>query len=62
MPSPGLADQNMAQFAIAWVLRLQGMTSALIGASSVKQLEENVAALDRLGFFRRRNWKRSKRY
>ena len=42
--------QNMAQFAIAWVLRLQGMTSALIGASSVKQLEENVAALDRLDF------------
>jgi L-glyceraldehyde 3-phosphate reductase len=42
--------QNMAQLAIAWVLRLQGMTSALIGASSVKQLEENVAALDRLDF------------
>jgi L-glyceraldehyde 3-phosphate reductase len=43
-------NQNMAQLAIAWVLRLQGMTSALIGASSVKQLEENVAALDRLDF------------
>ena len=42
--------QNMAQLAIAWVLRLQGMTSALIGASSVKQLEENVSALDRLDF------------
>lgn len=43
-------NQNMAQLAIAWVLRLHGMTSALIGASSVKQLEENVAALDRLDF------------
>ena len=42
--------QNMAQLAIAWVLRLQGMTSALIGASSVRQLEENVAALDTLSF------------
>jgi len=42
--------QNMAQLAIAWVLRLQGMTSALIGASSVRQLEENVSALDHQDF------------
>lgn len=42
--------QNMAQLAIAWVLRLQGMTSALIGASSVRQLEENVAALENIEF------------
>jgi len=36
--------------AIAWILRHQGVTSALIGASSVEQLEANVAALDRLDF------------
>ncbi|GGU36144.1 L-glyceraldehyde 3-phosphate reductase [Streptomyces violascens] len=37
--------QSLAQLALAWVLRDPRMTSALIGASSVKQLEENVAAL-----------------
>lgn len=37
--------QSLAQLAISWVLRDERMTSALIGASSVKQLEENVAAL-----------------
>ncbi|MFD3439157.1 L-glyceraldehyde 3-phosphate reductase [Streptomyces sp. NPDC058685] len=37
--------QSLAQLAISWVLRDPRMTSALIGASSVKQLEENVAAL-----------------
>jgi L-glyceraldehyde 3-phosphate reductase len=42
--------QTLAQMALAWVLRDQRVTSALIGASSVAQLEENVAALDRLGF------------
>jgi L-glyceraldehyde 3-phosphate reductase len=36
--------------ALAWTLRDPRVTSALIGASSVAQLEENVAALDRLGF------------
>ena len=36
--------------ALAWVLRDERVTSALIGASSVAQLEDNVAALDRLGF------------
>lgn len=36
--------QTLAQLAIAWVLRPGGMTSALIGASSVAQLEANVAA------------------
>jgi L-glyceraldehyde 3-phosphate reductase len=39
--------QTLAQLAIAWVLRDERMTSALIGASSVSQLEQNVAALDR---------------
>jgi len=43
-------DQSLAQMAIAWVLRDDRVTSALIGASSVEQLEANVAALDRLGF------------
>jgi L-glyceraldehyde 3-phosphate reductase len=36
--------------AIAWTLRDPRVTSALIGASSVGQLEENVAALDNLDF------------
>ena len=40
--------QSLAQLAIVWVLRHESMTSALIGASRVSQLEENVAALDRL--------------
>jgi len=42
--------QTLAQMALAWTLRDPRVTSALIGASSVAQLEENVAALDRLGF------------
>ncbi|MBO0918021.1 L-glyceraldehyde 3-phosphate reductase [Streptomyces laculatispora] len=37
--------QSLAQLALNWVLRDSRMTSALIGASSVEQLEENVAAL-----------------
>ncbi|MFD5557745.1 L-glyceraldehyde 3-phosphate reductase [Streptomyces sp. NPDC127068] len=44
----GIAErrgQSLAQLALAWVLRDERMTSALIGASSVRQLEENVAAL-----------------
>ena len=36
--------------ALAWTLRDPRVTSTLIGASSVEQLEENVAALDRLDF------------
>ncbi len=42
--------QTLAQLAIAWVLRDPRITSALVGASSVEQLEQNVAALDRLDF------------
>ncbi|HEX2619886.1 MAG TPA: L-glyceraldehyde 3-phosphate reductase [Phototrophicaceae bacterium] len=42
--------QTLAQMAIAWVLRHPGMTSALIGASSVKQIDDNVAALKNLPF------------
>jgi L-glyceraldehyde 3-phosphate reductase len=37
--------QTLAQLALSWVLRHDGVTSALIGASSVPQLEQNVAAL-----------------
>jgi L-glyceraldehyde 3-phosphate reductase len=42
--------QSLAQMAIAWALRDERVTSALIGASSVEQLEQNVAALDNLEF------------
>jgi L-glyceraldehyde 3-phosphate reductase len=42
--------QTLAQMALAWTLRLPAITSALIGASSVRQIEENVAALDNLEF------------
>ncbi|HXD54635.1 MAG TPA: aldo/keto reductase, partial [Solirubrobacteraceae bacterium] len=40
--------QSLAQLAIAWVLREERVTSALLGASSVAQLEQNVAALEHL--------------
>jgi L-glyceraldehyde 3-phosphate reductase len=42
--------QTLAQMAIAWVLRHPGMTSALIGASKVSQIEDCVGALDCLEF------------
>jgi len=42
--------QSLAQLALAWVLRDPRITSALIGVSSVEQLENNIAALDRLDF------------
>jgi L-glyceraldehyde 3-phosphate reductase len=42
--------QSMAQMAIAWVLRHPNMTSALIGASRVSQIEEIVATLNNLTF------------
>src|SRR5437762_1791672 len=40
--------QTLAQLALAWTLRDPRVTSALIGASSVSQLEANVAALDKV--------------
>ena len=43
-------DQSLAQMAIAWMLRDARVTSALIGASSVGQLEDNVDALAQLEF------------
>ena len=42
--------QTLAQMALAWVLRDPRVTSTLIGASSVAQLEDNVAATQRLDF------------
>ncbi len=42
--------QSLAQMAVAWTLRDPRVTSALIGASGVAQLEANVSALDRLDF------------
>ena len=42
--------QTLAQMAIAWVLRDTRMTSALIGASRVSQIEDAVKALDNLAF------------
>ncbi len=42
--------QSLAQMALAWALRDERMTSLVIGASSVHQLEQNVAALDNLAF------------
>lgn len=42
--------QSLAQMALAWVLRGEKVTSALIGASKVSQIEENVKALDNLHF------------
>jgi L-glyceraldehyde 3-phosphate reductase len=43
-------DQSLAQMALAWTLRDPRMTSTLLGASSVAQLEANVAAIERLDF------------
>jgi L-glyceraldehyde 3-phosphate reductase len=43
-------SQSLAQMALAWTLRDARMTSALIGASKVSQIEENVAALAKLDF------------
>jgi len=46
----GRRGQSLAQMALAWVLRDPRVTSALIGASRVAQIEENAAALERLAF------------
>jgi L-glyceraldehyde 3-phosphate reductase len=46
----GRRGQSLAQMAIAWTLRDSRVTSALVGASRVAQLEENVGALARLEF------------
>ena len=43
-------DQTLAQMALTWVLRQPAVTTVLIGASSVKQIEENVACVSAAGF------------
>jgi L-glyceraldehyde 3-phosphate reductase len=45
-----LREQSMAQMALAWVLRNKQMTSVLIGASRVSQIEDCVGALQHLDF------------
>jgi L-glyceraldehyde 3-phosphate reductase len=42
--------QSLAQMALAWVLRNESVTSALVGASRVEQLEDSIKALDNLSF------------
>jgi L-glyceraldehyde 3-phosphate reductase len=42
--------QSLAQMVLAWALRHKGMTSVLVGASQVSQIEDNVAALANLHF------------
>ena len=42
--------QSITQLALAWVLRDKTVTSALIGASSIEQIEENVKTFDKLDF------------
>ena len=42
--------QSLAQMAIAWTLRDPRVTSALVGASSVEQLDDSLGALDNLDF------------
>jgi L-glyceraldehyde 3-phosphate reductase len=42
--------QSLAQMALAWLARDERVSSVLIGASSVRQLEHNIAALDKLDF------------
>ena len=46
----GRRGQMLSQMALSWVLRDPRVTSAIIGVSSVRQLDENLAALDKLEF------------
>ncbi len=43
-------NQSLAQMAVAWLLKDERVTSVLVGVSKVKQLEDNIAALDHLEF------------
>ena len=45
-----MRGQSMAQLALAWVLRMPAVTSALVGASRVSQVEDSLAALNHLDF------------
>ena len=46
----GRRGQSLAQMALAWLARDERVSSVLIGASSVKQLEQNIASMDNLEF------------
>ncbi len=46
----GQRGQTLAEMAVAWVLRDPRVTSALVGASKVSQVEDNVGALKNLKF------------
>jgi L-glyceraldehyde 3-phosphate reductase len=46
----GRRGQSLAQMALAWIARDERVSSVLVGASSVRQLEQNIAALDNLDF------------
>jgi L-glyceraldehyde 3-phosphate reductase len=46
----GRREQSVAQMALAWTVRDPRVTSTLVGASSLGQLEQNVAMIDRLEF------------
>ncbi len=45
-------EQSLAQMALAWILQKKEISSVLIGVSSVKQLEDNVASVNKLDFSR----------
>ena len=42
--------QTLAQMALAWVLKDERVTSVIVGASSVKQLEDNIHTINNLSF------------
>jgi L-glyceraldehyde 3-phosphate reductase len=42
--------QSLAQMAISWLLKDKGVTSVLVGVSSVEQLHNNLASLQKLSF------------
>ena len=43
-------EQTLAQMSLSWVLRHKGVSSALMGASSVEQIRENLQAVKNLEF------------
>ncbi len=43
-------NQSLAQMALAWGLRKEVVTSLIVGARSIKQLEDNIEAIDNLSF------------
>jgi L-glyceraldehyde 3-phosphate reductase len=45
-----IRGQSLAQMAVAWILRYKNITSVLIGASKMSQINENISALDNLSF------------